>query len=88
MQGSNLVDYVQADNLLGLLGDDQLEDVVSSNDLIEMVAQRMGEGAGKYDAMQMLWNQNHPWVIWLILGGIGLASVFGMTILYLKTRRT
>ena len=60
---------------------------MSSSDLLEMVATRMGGEADKYDATKMLWEANDPWTIWLILGGVGLASVVGMTILYLKSNR-
>ena len=38
-------------------------------------------GVDKYAATEILWQTYHPWVIWIILGAIGLASLFGMVLM-------
>ena len=38
-----------------------------------------------YAATEILWNFGHPWVIWLILGGIGVASMIGMIVFYYRS---
>ena len=45
-----------------------------------MVAQ-MGNGATTTDATRVLWEAHHPWIIWVILGSIGLASLIGMLLM-------
>ena len=37
-----------------------------------------------YQANELLWNTYDPWIIWLILGGIGLVSVAGMVWMYIR----
>jgi hypothetical protein len=32
----------------------------------------------------VLWDTYHPWVIWVVLGAVGLLSVVSMTWSYLK----
>ena len=31
---------------------------------------------------QDLWAANHPWIIWPILGAVGLASLIGMVVMH------
>ncbi len=38
-------------------------------------------GVNEYAATKTLWQTYHPWVIWIILGAIGLASLFGMLLM-------
>ena len=38
-------------------------------------------GVDQYAATEILWQTYHPWVIWIILGAIGLASLFGMVLM-------
>ncbi len=38
-------------------------------------------GVDQYAATEILWQTYHPWVIWLILGSIGLASLIGMVLM-------
>ena len=46
---------------------------------------KLGEGADRYTAADVLWNTYHPWVIWLMLGAVGLVSVLGMVWMYFTT---
>jgi MFS family permease len=38
------------------------------------------------DATKLLWNQHHPWIVWVILGAIGAFATVLMLFYYLKTR--
>jgi hypothetical protein len=38
-------------------------------------------GVDKYAATEVLWRTYHPWVVWIILGTVGLASLFGMMLM-------
>ena len=38
-------------------------------------------GVDEHAATETLWHTYHPWVIWIILGAIGLASLFGMVLM-------
>ena len=58
---------------------------IAPDQLLTTLAERMGNGATTNDAVLMLWNAYHPWVIWLVLGGVGLASVIGMVYNYKRT---
>ncbi|MBW2454282.1 MAG: MFS transporter [Deltaproteobacteria bacterium] len=40
-----------------------------------------------YQANDLLWNAYDPWIIWLILGAIGLVSVLGMIWMYIRAPR-
>ncbi len=40
-----------------------------------------------YQANELLWNTYDPWIIWLILGAIGLVSVLGMIWMYIRAPR-
>ena len=55
---------------------------IAPDQLPAAVAQKMGSGATPQDAIRLLWDSYHPWVIWLVLGAVGLASVVGMMINY------
>ena len=39
------------------------------------------------DATKVLWDAYDPWIIWVILGAIGLLSVFGILAMYIKSRQ-
>ncbi|RJP77711.1 MAG: MFS transporter [Candidatus Zixiibacteriota bacterium] len=57
--------------------------------IMETVAKLMNDGQGGTvdDATRMLWEMHDPWMVWVILGAIGLISTLGMIAYYLKTRR-
>ena len=38
-------------------------------------------GVDQYAATEILWQTYHPWVIWIILGSVGLASLIGMVLM-------
>ena len=39
-----------------------------------------------FAATELLWKAYDPWIIWLILGSVGLLSVFGMVMMYLRKK--
>ena len=55
---------------------------VADKDLLSTIAARLGAGATPHEALHALWQAYHPWVIWLILGAVGFASVAGMIALH------
>ena len=40
-----------------------------------------------YEATALLWNTYNPWIIWIILGTIGLASVIGMLVTHARSKK-
>jgi len=54
--------------------------------LLDTIAAKMGGDATSYDAIQMLWQTYDPWIIWVILGIVGLASLLGMIFNYKRAR--
>jgi MFS family permease len=68
---------------LGMLPD--AARAVADKDLLSAIATRLGGGATPYEALNVLWRAYHPWVIWLILGAVGLASVAGMILLHRRS---
>jgi hypothetical protein len=56
--------------------------------LLNVVAVQMGNGATAWDVKRVLWQTYHPWIIWLVLGVIGLASVVGMYVSYRRAKKT
>jgi len=61
---------------LGMLPD--AVQAIADKDLLSAIATRLGGGATPRDGLSALWSAYHPWVIWLILGAVGLASLAGM----------
>jgi len=53
--------------------------------LLSAVAEKMGGGATQQDAITLLWRVYHPWIIWVLLGAVGLASVIGMVVNYRRS---
>jgi MFS family permease len=45
-----------------------------------------GQGGTVDEATLLLWNQHHPWSVWVILGGVGMLATVFMLVYYLKTR--
>lgn len=41
----------------------------------------------KWSVIEKLWKVYRPWTIWLILGAIGLASLIGMVVFYLSSKK-
>jgi hypothetical protein len=56
--------------------------------LLNVVAVQMGNGATAWDVKRVLWQTYHPWIIWLVLGVIGGASVVGMYVSYRRAQKT
>lgn len=54
---------------------------IDPSQITQTMADHMGNGATTYDATRVLWEAHHPWIIWLILGGVGLASLIAMLIM-------
>ncbi len=53
--------------------------------LLAAVAEKMGGGATQQDAITLLWRVYHPWIVWVLLGAVGLASVVGMIVNYRRS---
>ncbi len=50
--------------------------------LYAQVMAALGEGAGMAEVNEALWNGYHPWIIWPMLGAVGLFSLVGMILLH------
>ena len=59
---------------------------IAPDQLLAAVAGKMGGGAAPQDAIRLLWDTYHPWVVWVVLGVVGLASVIGMMANYRAAR--
>ncbi len=68
---------------LGMLPD--AARAVADKDLLSTLAARLGGSATPHEATNALWHAYHPWLIWLILGAVGLASVAGMIALHRRS---
>ncbi|MDD5657326.1 MAG: MFS transporter [Elusimicrobia bacterium] len=60
---------------------------IAPDRLLGELAARMGSGATANDAVRLLWDAYHPWVVWVLLGIVGLASVAGMVLNYSRSAR-
>jgi len=49
-------------------------------------AMNNGKGGTVEEATALLWNMHHPWRVWVILGGVGLAATVAMMGYYMKTK--
>jgi proton-dependent oligopeptide transporter, POT family len=47
--------------------------------IVSMLAAKLG--VNEYAATGTLWQTYHPWVIWIMLGSVGLASLIGMVLM-------
>lgn len=54
-------------------------DALKDEKILPTLAAKLG--VDKYQATDILWQTYHPWVIWLMLGSIGLASLVGMVLM-------
>jgi MFS family permease len=52
---------------------------LGSEKLVSTLAAKLG--VDEYAATETLWRTYHPWVIWIILGAIGFASLVGMVLM-------
>lgn len=60
---------------------------VPDKDLLPALASRLGNGATGHEAIGALWSAYHPWIIWLMLGAVGLASLVAMVALHQRGSR-
>ena len=49
--------------------------------VLPTLVEKLGDGATSYSATKLLWEQHDPWIVWVMLGAIGLASLLGMLVL-------
>jgi proton-dependent oligopeptide transporter, POT family len=47
-----------------------------------------GQGGTMEQANTLLWNAHHPWIVWVILGGVGLVATVAMAWYYQQTKHT
>jgi MFS family permease len=52
---------------------------LGDKEIVSTLASKLG--VDEYAATEILWQTYHPWIIWIILGAIGLASLFGMLLM-------
>ncbi len=45
-----------------------------------------GAGATVEEANRLLWDLNHPWKVWVVLGMVGLVATVFMVIYYYRTK--
>ncbi len=57
---------------------------LEGSDVLAMLADRLGTDG--YGATEVLWNAYHPWIIWIMLGAVGLISLVGMILNYRAAR--
>ena len=65
------------------LSENELADL-KMDKLMELVQSKSGS-ADVFGATDVLWNESHPWIIWIVLGAIGVASMVGMIVFYYKS---
>jgi len=60
-------------------------DGIPAGDVLGDLAARLGVSGA--EATRVLWNAYHPWVVWLLLGAVGAASLVGIIMNHLRSRR-
>ena len=60
---------------------------IADKDLMDTLMMKLGGGITYHDAINVLWNVYHPWIIWLILGAVGLASLVGIIALHWSSQK-
>ena len=53
--------------------------VIKDKEIVSTLAAKLG--VDQYAATEILWKAYHPWIIWIILGSVGLASLCGMVLM-------
>ena len=63
---------------------------IPTEDVMETLASMMnnGQGATLDEATLLLWETHSPWVVWVILGGLGGLATIMMVFYYFKTKHT
>ena len=52
---------------------------LGDKEIVSTLAAKLG--VNEYGASEILWKTYHPWVIWIILGAVGFASLCGMVLM-------
>lgn len=60
---------------------------IDNKHILDTLVNKMGAGADHYAATRVLWDAYNPWVIWVMLGAVGLLSLFGMVLFYLRSEQ-
>ncbi len=63
-------------------------EAIPGEDVLNTMVTTMGAGADTYTATTVLWDAYHPWMIWPMLGSVGLLSVLGMIWNYLQAQKS
>lgn len=56
----------------------------SQEELLALVQKVSGTG-DSFEATRVLWEASDPWMIWIVLGAIGIASMGGLIVFYFKS---
>jgi MFS family permease len=59
---------------------------IDPNQLMATLVDKVGGGATVYDVNKLLWDAYNPWVVWLLLGVVGLASLIGMVVNFRRSK--
>ncbi len=62
-------------------------DAIPDARVMETLTGRLPAGSTSYDAVQVLWSTYQPWLIWVILGAVGIVSLLAMVISYQRAQR-
>ncbi len=56
-----------------------------SQDDLMLKVQQTANLQDTFAANELLWNAYNPWIVWVILGAVGVASMLGMIVFYFKS---
>ncbi len=62
-------------------------DAIPGEEVLDTMVATMGAGADSYTATTVLWDLYNPWMIWPMLGSVGLLSVLGMVWNYVQAQK-
>lgn len=65
-------------------------DQIPLENVMATLASKMngGQGASLDEATRVLWDLHHPYLVWIVLGALGLISTLAMVGYYMKTKHT
>jgi MFS family permease len=58
-------------------------EAVKDKEIMSTLAAKLG--VDQYAATEVLWKTYHPWIIWVMLGSVGVASLIGMMLMARKS---
>ncbi len=83
-EAQNLLSKQDLNNLINVIQSKNLTDIPVDYCNMKCVLDHINPNDA-YAATEVLWESSSPWVIWLILGAIGVVSMIGMIAFYFKS---